>query len=88
MQRGRLLSQTVCHAVFPTVYRLYQTLVLCEVNQLQTTGAPSVRQGQANDIEIVRLAFKCLAKMMLYGFADASQDPVAKASPYFLAAVA
>ncbi len=81
MQRGRLLSQTVCKAVFATVYRLYQTLLLTEINTLQTTGAPSVKPGQANDVEIIRLAFKCLAKMMLYGFADSSQDPVAKVSP-------
>lgn len=82
MQRGRLLSQTVCQAVFPTVYHLYQSLVASEIAHLQATGTPSLRTGQANDIEIVRLAFKCLAKMMLYGFVDSSQDPVAKVSSY------
>lgn len=80
MQRGRLISQTVCQTVFATVWRLYQTLLAGEIGQLKAGGALSVRQGQASDIEIVRIAFKCLAKMMLYGFVDSSQNPVAKVS--------
>ncbi|KAM0755992.1 ARM repeat-containing protein [Meredithblackwellia eburnea MCA 4105] len=84
IMKGRLLIKTVGGQLFPALKEVYERILRDAAEKLESQGLNGVGGAQGNaeeveDLELAVLAFKCLAKLVVFAYADASADEVAKA---------
>ncbi|KAI5481425.1 hypothetical protein MNV49_004181 [Pseudohyphozyma bogoriensis] len=74
--KGRVLMSQISAILFPTLKDLQERMLQLAIEKLRGTGLEGVEEE--SELELSLLAFKCLSKLMVYGFKDPSLDPSAQ----------
>jgi hypothetical protein len=77
--KGRLILASLGAILFPTLRQLHEQVLAAAVDKLRTQGLTTGEDIE--DVELALLSFKSLAKLIVYGFKDASIDDAAKVRP-------
>lgn len=81
MMKGRTLMANLCSTLFPTLRELHERVLSMAVEKMGRDGL-YVRE-ETEDMELALLSFKCLSKLVIYGFPDASANEEGKVGEIF-----
>lgn len=66
--------------LFPTIRQLHGETFDAAMSSIRSNSTSPSLNGAIQDIELALLAFKCLSKMLTYGFKEPSSNEAAKVS--------